>query len=186
MKAAVIRTTISLSTISGITVNPHNRVASSALYCTLKIMRSPRNNNKGNTTTAVAAASRDVPARKARNSKVKALTQKTQLNTAATNPNRSKGKKNTSAISGGGRGESSKGKGKAGMKGKKNIQKKKPLTAEELDKQMDDYMMRNEKTAEKVLEDQMDEYWAKKGKSDDDNNKNDDDNDDDGEVKVVE
>jgi C-terminal duplication domain of Friend of PRMT1 len=119
-------------------------------------------NNKSNTTTVV----KDAPKRKAQNSKVKASTQK-QKN-VLTKSNRSSGsdKMKSPAAATGGRGGS---KGKGGSKSTKNTKKqapKKPLTAEELDKQMDDYMMRNEKTAEKILEDQMDDYWAKKGKTD--------------------
>jgi C-terminal duplication domain of Friend of PRMT1 len=38
---------------------------------------------------------------------------------------------------------------------------KKPLTAEELDRQLDDYRMKDDKTKEKVLEEQMDEYWER-------------------------
>ena len=123
-------------------------------------MAKSRSNNKSNTTTVV----KDAPQRKARNSKVKASTQK--QNTATTNSNRGKDKKNIPATATGGRGGS---KGKGGRKGTNTAKKQapqKPLTAEQLDKQMDDYMMRNEKTAEKILEDQMDDYWAKKGKSD--------------------
>ena len=44
--------------------------------------------------------------------------------------------------------------------------KEKPLTQEELDRQMDDYMLKNEKTATKALEDQMDAYWAEKKEKD--------------------
>ena len=86
----------------------------------------------------------------------------------STNRNRSKGK-NNNATAAGGRGSS---KGRKGPTAKKQAPKK-PLTAEQLDKQMDDYMMRNEKTAEKVLEDQMDDYWAQKGKKDGDEAAND-------------
>lgn len=38
----------------------------------------------------------------------------------------------------------------------------KPLTAEELDRQMDDYMMKSEKTAGKKLDEDMDSYWEQK------------------------
>lgn len=34
---------------------------------------------------------------------------------------------------------------------------------------MDEYMMKNSKTAEKVLEDQMDDYWAQKKKKSEEN-----------------
>lgn len=36
------------------------------------------------------------------------------------------------------------------------------MTAEELDRQMDEYMMKDPKTAEKKLEEDMDDYWAQK------------------------
>jgi C-terminal duplication domain of Friend of PRMT1 len=135
--------------------------------------KSRSNNNKSHTTTSAAVSVKDAPQRKARNnSKVKAPTPKQEV--VSTKPNRSKGKKNNPATAATGRG-GSKGKG-GGRKGANNAKKaapKKPLTAEQLDKQMDDYMMRNEKTAEKILEEQMDDYWAKKGKKDGDEAAND-------------
>ena len=36
------------------------------------------------------------------------------------------------------------------------------MTAEELDRQMDEYMMKDPKTAEKKLEEDMDDDWAQK------------------------
>ena len=134
-------------------------------------MAKSRNNNNNTTATVV----KDAPQRKARNnSKVKGPAQRKAV--VPTNPNRStgsKGKKNNTntpaAAAPGGRGPS---KGKGGRKGSaantKKPAPKKPLTAEQLDKQMDDYMLRNEKTAEKILEEQMDDYWAKKGEKDGD------------------
>ena len=56
-----------------------------------------------------------------------------------------------------------------GGRGKEKKEPKKPVTQEELDRQMDDYMMKDPKTAEKKLEDDMDAYWAaKKSKGGDD------------------
>ena len=54
---------------------------------------------------------------------------------------------------------------KGGPKGKNKPEKKKPLTAEELDASMDDYWHKSkDKTiASKKLDDDMDDYWAKKG-----------------------
>lgn len=49
-----------------------------------------------------------------------------------------------------------------GKNAKKKEPEKKPLTAEELDRQMDDYMMKDKKVAAKKLEDDMDDYWAQK------------------------
>ena len=117
-------------------------------------------NNKSNTNTIV----KDAPQRKAQNSKVKTSTQKQKAALPKSNRNNINNKKSSAAATGG------RSKGKGGRKGPNNSKKqppKKPLTAEQLDRQMDDYMMRNEKTAEKVLEEQMDDYWAKKGKADD-------------------
>jgi C-terminal duplication domain of Friend of PRMT1 len=116
-------------------------------------------NAKSNSSKAMEAGAvtqKETPKRKGRNSKVKA--QKQQPQTANVPPG--KGKQGTSA---------SKAKGKTNKKSKALPAKK--LTAEELDKQMDDYMMRNEKTAEKILEDQMEEYWAQKGKAKEDEEK---------------
>jgi hypothetical protein len=104
-----------------------------------------------------AVTTKDAPKHKARNSKTKA--QKQQQPQQSSTNNRSKGKKGTPGAA---------AKGKSNKKSGTKSQPKKSLTAEELDKQMDDYMMRNEKTAEKVLEDQMDSYWAQKGKSTED------------------
>lgn len=112
--------------------------------------------NASKATDAGAVTQKETPKRKGRNSKVKA--QKQQPQTA--NVPRGKGKQGAAAT---------KAKGKMSKKPKSSPAKK--LTAEELDKQMDDYMMRNEKTAEKVLEDQMDDYWAQKGKAKEDEEK---------------
>ncbi len=125
-------------------------------------MAKSRSNNKSSTTAVV----KDGPQRKSRNSKVKSSTPTQQGD--STNQNRSRGK-NNNATAAGGRGGS---KGRKVSNAKKQAPKT-PLTAEQLDKQMDDYMMRNEKTAEKVLEDQMDDYWAQKGKKDGDEAAND-------------
>jgi hypothetical protein len=64
-----------------------------------------------------------------------------------------------------------KGKAKAKPQVKKAVAKKpkkeveKPKTSEELDREMDDYMMKNEKVAAKKLDESMDDYWeAKKAK----------------------
>lgn len=52
-----------------------------------------------------------------------------------------------------------------GKKGGKKAEVKKPMTSEELDKEMDDYMMKDGKTAGKKLDEDMDGYWeAKKAK----------------------
>ena len=129
-------------------------------------MAKNRSNNKSSTSTT--AVVKDAPRRKSRNGKVKSSTSTPTQQGDSTNRNRSKGK-NNNATAAGGRGSS---KGRKGPTAKKQAPKK-PLTAEQLDKQMDDYMMRNEKTAEKVLEDQMDDYWAQKGKKDGDEAAND-------------
>ena len=129
-------------------------------------MAKSRSNNKSSTSTT--AVVKDAPRRKSRNNKVKSLSSIPTQQGDSTNRNRSKGK-NNNATAAGGRGGS---KGRKGPTAKKQAPKK-PLTAEQLDKQMDDYMMRNEKTAEKVLEDQMDDYWAQKGKKDGDEAAND-------------
>lgn len=54
---------------------------------------------------------------------------------------------------------------------KKKKEVKKPVTEEDLDKEMDEYMMKDPKTAEKKLEQDMDAYWAakkeKEGKEED-------------------
>jgi hypothetical protein len=64
-----------------------------------------------------------------------------------------------------------KGKAKGKQQVKKPVAKKpkkeeeKPKTSEELDREMDDYMMKNEKVAAKKLDESMDDYWeAKKAK----------------------
>jgi C-terminal duplication domain of Friend of PRMT1 len=119
-----------------------------------------RSSNSKNKEDATAITGKDAPApqRKARNSKVK----------APVTPNSSKSKKNIPAAAvAANAGNKGGTKGKGAKKGKRTAapKKQKPLTAEQLDQQMDDYMMRNEKTAEKVLEDQMDDYWARKGKT---------------------
>jgi hypothetical protein len=56
-------------------------------------------------------------------------------------------------------------KGDTKAKGKGKPEKKKPVTAEELDASMDEYWMKSkDKTlASKKLDDDMDSYWAKKG-----------------------
>ena len=57
-------------------------------------------------------------------------------------------------------------KAKKGPKsGKSDREKKEPLTAEELEKQMDEYWLKSkDKTvAAKKLDDDLDSYWAKKG-----------------------
>ena len=66
---------------------------------------------------------------------------------------------------GGGKGP--KGRGKSKGKGGKPTEKKKPLTAEELDKSMDDYWLssKDKAVAAKKLDDDMDAYWAKKGEA---------------------
>lgn len=59
---------------------------------------------------------------------------------------------------------------KAPAKGKKDTKKKevkKPKTAEELDREMDDYMLKDEKTALKKLDEDMDSYKAQAKKKDD-------------------
>ncbi|GAX21714.1 hypothetical protein FisN_3Hh506 [Fistulifera solaris] len=54
-----------------------------------------------------------------------------------------------------------KSQGKARDK-KKSQQKEKPKTKEDLDKEMDDYMMKDEKVASKKLDEDMDSYWEQK------------------------
>jgi hypothetical protein len=59
--------------------------------------------------------------------------------------------------------QTAKGGGKKGKKEKKEKPKpEKQLTAEELDKQMDDYHMKDDKVASKMLDEDMDDYWEKK------------------------
>jgi C-terminal duplication domain of Friend of PRMT1 len=134
-----------------------NRFCAESLpFCHKKMARS--RNAKSNSNTAAAAGAvtqKETPKRKGRNSKVKS-----QKQPQTTNISRGKGKQV---------GTASNAKGKSTKRSKPLPEKK--LTAEELDKQMDDYMMRNEKTAEKILEDQMDDYWAKKGKAKEDEEK---------------
>lgn len=55
-----------------------------------------------------------------------------------------------------------KSRGQRRQEQKKQQTRKKPLTAEELDRQMDDYMMRDEKTAGKKLDEDMESYWEQK------------------------
>ena len=124
--------------------------------------RNNKSNTKHNTTTVV----KDAPQRKSQNSNKGKISTRSK-NDALIQSTRSNDKKKISTAATGGRGGS---KGKGGRKSTSSAKKEvkaKPLTAEQLDMQMDDYMMRNEKTAEKILEDQMDDYWAKKGKTDD-------------------
>lgn len=63
-----------------------------------------------------------------------------------------------------GKGKEEKGRGKA--KDAKGKEEKKPLTAEELDRGMDDYWQKSKDTTvvAKKLDDDMNDYWAKKGK----------------------
>ena len=56
------------------------------------------------------------------------------------------------------RGRKGKSKGEAGKK----KQPAKKMTQEELDRQMDDYMMKDPKMANKKLDDDMDSYWEQK------------------------
>jgi hypothetical protein len=82
--------------------------------------------------------------------------------TKAAPPQKGRGKKQEIPV---------KGKAKGKQQVKKPVAKKpkkeeeKPKTSEELDREMDDYMMKNEKVAAKKLDESMDDYWeAKKAK----------------------
>mmetsp|Transcript_5426 Transcript_5426/g.13639 ORF Transcript_5426/g.13639 Transcript_5426/m.13639 type:complete len:138 (-) Transcript_5426:205-618(-) len=62
------------------------------------------------------------------------------------------------------KGNDDRGNGKGATKGKKKVEKKEPLTAEQLDASMDDYWQKSKdkSVVSKKLDDDMDDYWGKK------------------------
>lgn len=78
----------------------------------------------------------------------------------------SEGTKNRGGSKRGGRGRVGKGIRRGANSQER---KKKPLTAEELDRNMDEYWLKSENkdAALKKLDEAMDEYWEKKGKTTD-------------------
>lgn len=81
-----------------------------------------------------------------------------------------KGKRNNANSSNGkNKGRGMKKNGKAMNKGKKKFTKKKPATAEDLDKEMDKYWGKNAEIATKMLDGDMDDYWKAKDENKQDN-----------------
>lgn len=67
----------------------------------------------------------------------------------------------------GGRGNDNRRKSGGRGQKKRPQEKKKPVTAEELDSAMDDYWLKseNKEVAAKKLDEDMDAYWEKKGQT---------------------